>query len=181
MTEITRVPLLPIAKGSVSKLWLGTIAAVLLGGTVAVVGRVPSVEVVTLQAGKGGHPGVNDVVMLAYQGQLANGTVFDQSDRALLPVTGTIPGFAKALVQTQKGGKYKLHIPASQAYGAHANGPIPANSDLTFTIEVLDFMDKGVLEQRRRMMEQMMQAQGGGHAMPGGAQAGAPQGMPGGE
>ena len=175
MTEITRVPLLPIAKGSMSKLWLGTIAAVVLGGTVAAVARPPMVEVKTLTAGTGAHPGANDVLMIAYQGQLAsNGQVFDQSDRAIMPMNGVIPGFTKALAQTQKGGKYRFFIPAAQAYGSHANGPIPANSDLIFTVQVMDFMDRSELEARQRMMEQMMRAQGGGHG--GAPAAGAPAG-----
>ena len=161
MTEITRVPLLPIAKGSKSKLWLGVFAALLAGGTVAAVARPQLVEVKTLQAGTGGHPGPNDVVMISYRGQLADGKVFDQSDRAMLPMQGVIPGFTKALAQTQKGGKYKIFIPASMGYGARAAGPIPANSDLTFTVEVVDFMDRGELEARQRMMEQLMRKRGG--------------------
>ena len=35
MTEVTRVPILPIAKGSLTKLWLGVVAAVLLGAGIA--------------------------------------------------------------------------------------------------------------------------------------------------
>ncbi|NBC36782.1 FKBP-type peptidyl-prolyl cis-trans isomerase [Novosphingobium sp. FSY-8] len=171
MTEITRVPLQPIAKGSVSKLWLGVIAAVVAGGTVAAVARPPMVSVETLVAGKGAHPTASDVVMIAYQGRLKDGTVFDQNERALMPMEGVIPGFIKAMSQTQKGGKYVFHIPSSQAYGAKAVGPIPANSDLTFQVEVMDFMNRAELEQRQRMMEQMMR-QGGG--APGGAAGGAP-------
>ena len=36
MTEITRVPLKPVAKGSLSKLWLGVAGAVAVGAGLAV-------------------------------------------------------------------------------------------------------------------------------------------------
>ena len=35
MTEITRVPLHPIAKGSLAKLWLGILAAIVFGAGLA--------------------------------------------------------------------------------------------------------------------------------------------------
>ena len=42
------------------------------------------------------------------------------------------------LKRMQVGGKYVLRIPSELGYGAEERGPIPANSDLTFDIEVLD-------------------------------------------
>jgi FKBP-type peptidyl-prolyl cis-trans isomerase FkpA len=161
MTEITRVPLQPLAKGSVSKVLLGTLAAVLLGGTVAIAAKPPLVGVKTLKAGDGPSPTVADLVMINYVGKLSNGTVFDQNKNVVMQLQGTIPGFAKALAQTQKGGKYLVKIPAKLAYGDKATGPIPANSDLTFEIEVIDFRNRAELEAQQRMMERMSHAQAG--------------------
>ncbi|MDE1915737.1 MAG: FKBP-type peptidyl-prolyl cis-trans isomerase [Sphingomonadales bacterium] len=163
MTEITRVPLQPLAKGSKSKLWLGAIIAIALGGGVAAAVRPPLVDVQTLKAGSGGNPTPADVVLINYVGRLSNGTVFDQQKNVPMMMQGMIPGFVKALQQTQAGGKYLVHIPARMAYGDHAAGPIPANSDLTFEIEVLQFANRAMLEQQQRMMEQMMRQQQGGH------------------
>ncbi len=58
-----------------------------------------------------------------------------------------IPGFREGAMQMQKGGQYVINIPAEQGYGAQAEtNPqtgeevIPANSDLTFEVELIDFM-----------------------------------------
>ncbi len=168
MTEITRVPLQPIAKGSLTKLWLGVAAAVAVAGGVAWAAMPPLVSVKTLKAGEGPSPTLDDVAFIDYTGKLANGQVFD-SGKAPLALREVVPGFTQALEQMQAGGKYKVVIPSSLAYGDKPTGPIPANSDLYFDIEVLGVMNRQAFEQQRQMM-QMMQAQG--------APAGAPQGAP---
>lgn len=178
MTEITRVPLQPIAKGAVGKLWLGVVAAAALGAGIAWATVPVSVKVETIHAGTGPSPTLSDVVLINYKGMLSDGKVFDQGQKAPLEVSGVIPGFTKALEQMQRGGKYKVHIPASLGYGAKAAGPIPANSDLDFEIELLDFRSLAEIQQQQQMMQQMqqqMQGQGGAPGAPGGAPgAGAP-------
>ena len=174
MTEITRVPLQPLAKGSLTKLWLGLAAAVAVAGGIAYAAMPALVAVKTVKAGEGPNPTLDDVAFIDYTGKLADGKVFDQG-RAPLPLRETVPGFTQALEQMQAGGKYKVMIPARLAYGDKASGPIPANSDLYFDIEVLGVMSRQQFEQQRQLM-QMMQAQGkGGPAgAPGGPEA-APQ------
>jgi FKBP-type peptidyl-prolyl cis-trans isomerase FkpA len=177
MTEITRVPLQPIGKGSVGKLWLGVAAAAALGVGLAWATIPASVKIVTERAGTGPSPTAEDVVLINYKGMLSNGKVFDQGEKTPLQVTGVIPGFTKALEQMQKGGKYKVHIPASLGYGAKATGPIPANSDLDFDIELIDFRSLAEIQQQQQMMQQMqqqMQAQGGAPGAGAGAAAGGP-------
>ncbi|RVU05378.1 FKBP-type peptidyl-prolyl cis-trans isomerase [Novosphingobium umbonatum] len=179
MTEITRVPLQPLAKGSVSRIWLGSLAAVLLGGVVAVAAKPPLVGVKTLKAGEGPNPTAADLIMINYVGKLDNGTVFDQNKNVVMQMQGVVPGFAKALAQTQRGGHYLVKIPAKLAYGDKAVGPIPANSDITFDLEVIDFRNRAELEAQQRMMEQMMRAQGGGAAGHGAPAAeGSPEAAP---
>jgi FKBP-type peptidyl-prolyl cis-trans isomerase FkpA len=88
-----------------------------------------------------------------------------------------IPGFTQALEKMQKGGKYKVEIPAELAYGAQEQRnpqtgkvEIPANSDLVFEIELLDFKSRAEVEAQMRMMQQLqaqMQAQQGGGAAKG--------------
>ncbi len=171
MTEITRVPLQPIGKGSIGKLWLGVAAAAVLGAGLAWATIPASVKVVTERAGAGPSPTTEDVVLINYKGTLADGKVFDQGQKTPLQVAGVIPGFTKALEQMQKGGKYKVHIPASLGYGAKAAGPIPANSDLDFDIELIDFKSLAEIQQQQQMMQQMQQQMQGPGGQPG---AGAP-------
>ena len=182
MTEITRVPLLPIARGSMSRLWLGVFVAVLGGAGLAYAGKPPLVDVQTIAPGAGPSPVGDDFVMVNYQGRLANGVVFDQAQHAIFPLQRVVPGFTKALEQMQAGGKYVVKIPAKLGYGDKAVGQIPANSDLTFTVELVDFKTAAEIEQQQRLFEQMraMQAQQGGAGAPAGAADGVPAGaMPG--
>ena len=173
MTEITRVPLRPIAKGSLTKLWIGVAVAILLAAGLAWAALPKGVEVETLTEGTGPHPGASDVVFVRYTGKLADGTTFDQSKElpfdtgGLLPqgmpmqVSGVVPGFSEGLQQMQKGGKYRLFIPADKAYGhtPPPGAPIPPDADLTFDVELVDFMSEADAQRRFQVLQQMIQQQ----------------------
>jgi FKBP-type peptidyl-prolyl cis-trans isomerase FkpA len=191
MAEVTRVPIQPIRKGSLTKLWIG-IAVVLVAALALAWWTIPrSVGLEEVTAGTGASPGENDVAFIHYVGKLPDGTVFDQSQDVPLPVEGifpegtpmpleegaTIPGFRAGLLQMQKGGKYELTIPADQAYGASPppGSPIPANSDLVFEVELVDFMSREDFERRVQAIQQMMQMQQGAQGAPGAPGSPAPQ------
>ena len=177
MTEITRVPLQPVGQGAVTKLWLGVVAAVALGAGLAWATVPASVKVTTLVAGSGPSPTVADLALINYKGTLPDGKVFDQQKNAVLPLEGVVPGFTKALEQMQRGGKYKVHIPSELGYGEKGAGPIPANTDLDFEIELIDFRNRAEIERQQQMMQQLQQRMGG--ALPPGAPgAPAPQAAP---
>jgi len=170
MTEITRVPLQPIAKGALGKLWLGVAAAALAAGGLAWATLPAGIKLEVVKAGEGPSPTIDDITLINYKGSLAaNGQPFDEGEKAVMPVGGSIPGFAKALQKMQRGGKYKVFIPAELAYGSSENGPIPANSDLNFEVELLDFKSRAEIEQQQRIMQQLQQMQ----AQQGGGQGGA--------
>ena len=187
MTEITRVPLQPIAKGSLTKLWLGVLAAVLLGAGIAWASVPAGVEIDTITEGSGPTPGPSDVVFIKYVGKLADGTEFDRSrdlpfptggiipDGMPMQVSGVVPGFSEGLQKMQKGGKYVLHIPADKGYGATPppGAPIPPNADLEFEVEMIDFMSEEDAQRRFQVLQQMMQSQQGAQA-PGGPGGEAP-------
>jgi FKBP-type peptidyl-prolyl cis-trans isomerase FkpA len=179
MTEITRVPLQPITRGSLTKLWLGIAVVALLGAGVAYATMPPSVDVETITPGTGESPTREDVALINYKGTLPDGKVFDQGKQAVLPLAEVVPGFTKALEQMQRGGKYKVHIPSALGYGDKASGPIPANTDLDFEIELLDFKSRAEIEQQQRIMQQLQQMQGAGApGVSGPGAAGAPAGVP---
>lgn len=171
--SVTAVPLRPVAKGSLTKLWVGIAALALGAGALAWAGTSAggSLEFEVVKEGAGPSPTAEDVVLVSYTGKLQDGTVFDQNPQAAFPVEGVVPGFGQALQMMKKGGRYHIVIPPSLGYGAKAVGPIPANSTLEFDVELLDFKSKAEIEQMQREMQQM-QIQGG--APHGGGMGGAP-------
>ena len=180
MAEIHRVPLLPIAKGSLIKLWLGVAVALLIGGGIAWAARTHDVRVETLTAGTGPMPTASDVVLVNYLGKLANGKEFDKGERVPMDLETMLPGFRDGLTKMQKGGKYRLMIPADKGYGAEdRRNPqtgevvIPANSDLVFDIDLIDFKSREEVMRQQQMMQQLQQMQGGAPGGPGGPPPGA--------
>lgn len=189
MTEITRVPIQPVAKGSLTKLWIGVLLAIAVGAGLAWAAVPRGVDLDVIAEGTGPLPKEGEVVWLNYKGKLAaDGTVFDESREIPLLIEGlfpkgtpfpieeraSIPGFFEGLKQMQKGGKYVLFIPADKAYGAEPppGAPIPPNADLEFEIEVVEIMSKETFERNLAILQQAMQSQMGG------AEGGAPQGAP---
>ncbi|WP_395390726.1 FKBP-type peptidyl-prolyl cis-trans isomerase [Novosphingobium sp. BL-8A] len=107
----------------------------------------PKVTVETVTKGDGAMPGRDDFVLIAYKGMLKDGTVFDQSEATPMGVADVVPGFADGLVQMQRGGTYRLTIPAVLGYGAEGSGPIPPNSDLVFEVQMIDWKTRAEYEQ----------------------------------
>ncbi|NWK97334.1 peptidylprolyl isomerase [Sphingobium lactosutens] len=177
----TAVPLRPIAKGSLTRLWVGIAAVALAAGGLAWAGQqgvaaspaaflsqnAHEAGVVTtesglqykvLEEGTGASPTVADVALVGYKGALLDGTVFDENPQAPMPIDGVVPGFSEGLQKMKKGGKYRLWIPPQLGYGDADNGPIPGGSVLVFDVSLHDFKSKAELMQ---LQQQMMQQQGG--------------------
>lgn len=179
----TAVPIRPIAKGSIAKLW-GGIAVVALvasglawAGTAKVAGQGCSASLMlpegtsettetglvfqTRTPGQGPSPSDQDIALINYKGTLADGQEFDSNKQVPMPVAGSIPGFSEALKKMQRGGSYRICIPSKLGYGAQAVGPIPANSVLVFDVDLLDFRSQAEVQMMQQMMQQQ-QAQGAG-------------------
>ena len=199
MTEITRVPLQPVASGVLTKLWLGVLFVALCAAGLVYASLPKGVDVTTLKAGVGRTPTKDDYIFIKYVGKLDSGKEFQRSpDKSVFPIPGvlpdgvplalegTIPGFAEGLAKVQQGGKYRLKIPAAKAYGAEEKRnpetgavEIPANSNLTFDIEVVSIMPRSEAEQRASQAQAMMQQMQG--AGPEGAAGKGEPGKPAGE
>jgi FKBP-type peptidyl-prolyl cis-trans isomerase len=95
-----------------------------------------------VQAGKGAYPSPTDTVKVNYTGKLINGTIFDSSAQSGKPadiqLDHVIPGWTEGLQKINVGGKIRLYIPPSLAYGDSGQQGIPPASTLIFDIELLE-------------------------------------------
>jgi FKBP-type peptidyl-prolyl cis-trans isomerase len=174
MSSVTAVPLRAIRRPTLIALWVG-IATLVIGafvlasqGTRAQVAMAQPPEVflaanakrsgvVTTpsglqykveRAGTGPKATAQDLVIVNYDGQLANGETFDSSAKhggpATLPVGGLIPGWVEGLQQMNKGAKYRFWIPPALGYGPQGagNGVIPPDALLVFDVEMLEIVSR---------------------------------------
>jgi FKBP-type peptidyl-prolyl cis-trans isomerase FkpA len=157
--SVTAVPLRPIKKGSVAKLWIALGALSLAGAGLAYAGTqglayettASGLQFRVVKAGEGASPTASDIALVHYTGMLGDGKVFDTSEgKQPLPLPvgpgGSIPGFSEGLQKMQKGGEYILKIPPNLAYGERGvPGAIPPNATLTFEVRLLDFVPQSAL------------------------------------
>ncbi|WP_405381639.1 peptidylprolyl isomerase [Maribacter sp. LLG6340-A2] len=117
-------------------------------------------RVLTLNEGSGEKPKVGQKVKVMYAGYLMDGTLFDSNYVEIAKKYGTfdwnreqaggympipmeyspesrlIAGFREGLMTMKVGDKVRLFIPPHLGYGAQGGGPIPANADLVFDVEI---------------------------------------------
>ena len=177
---VTAVPLPPLKRGSVAKLWIALILLAALAAAFAWWGTSTfqpvttqnGVGIRTLRAGTGAKITPQDVVALHYKlhaKSLEAPVVQDSRETGQPFVTttdGVYPGFAEGLQHMRAGGSYILTLPPGQ----HEQGPIPpgapftAKDSLVFEIDVLQ-VEAGAgprfLEMQRMQQLQQMQMQGG--------------------
>ena len=93
-----------------------------------------------IKPGKGDKPSADARVKVNYKGMLrADGSEFDAGQGTEFKVGGVISGFAQGLQLMQPGGSYRLCIPSKLGYGEAGTGPIPADADLVFEVDLLSF------------------------------------------
>ena len=178
--SVTAVPIRPIKKGSLVKLWTGlgvlALGAAALGwaGAGAIrsqdsatfladtaertgVRTTPSgLQIETISEGTGPAPTASDVAVIEYEGRLLDGTVFDSSAEhggpAPLPVSGVVPGFSEALQLMRKGGSYRIWLPPQLAYGPMGtpDGSIPPNAVLDFDVKLIEVVSQAQMEAMQR-------------------------------
>jgi len=98
-----------------------------------------------LEVGTGTEVKTGMLVLVDYEGRLANGEKFDSSyDRRepfsfKIGASQVIQGWEEGVIGMKVGGKRKLVIPPDLAYGEAGAPPrIPPNATLTFEVKVLD-------------------------------------------
>lgn len=107
------------------------------------------VEKTDLVVGTGAEAVAGDTLTVHYIGWLADGTKFDSSYDRGTPYTfrlgagSVIAGWDQGIPGMKVGGKRRLIIPPSLAYGASGRPPqIPGNSTLKFEVELLAIAGK---------------------------------------
>jgi FKBP-type peptidyl-prolyl cis-trans isomerase len=80
-------------------------------------------------------PNLCTSLTMTYTGKLMTGIQFDKGT-ITYPLKDLIVGWQIAVPLIGKGGKIKMVIPSSLAYGPNANGSIPANSPLFFEMTI---------------------------------------------
>jgi FKBP-type peptidyl-prolyl cis-trans isomerase FkpA len=187
--SVTTVPLQPLKKGSVAKLWIALALLVALAAALAWWGTSPfqtvtagkGVTIRTLKAGSGAKITPQDVVALHYKlhaRSLEAPVIQDSRETGQPFVTttqGVYPGFAEGLQHMRPGGSYILTLPP----GTHEQGPIPpqapftAQDSLVFEIDILQveagagprFLEMQRMQQLQQL-QQMQQMQGGAPEAP---------------
>ena len=118
------------------------------------------VKVFVMEKGTGIKPVEGEEVLFDYAGYLENGTLFDTGIESLAVTHGIfnparkaanayeplnykfgdrqmfIQGMIEGLLELNKGDKAYIFIPAELGYGSREMGPIPANSNIVFYVDV---------------------------------------------
>jgi FKBP-type peptidyl-prolyl cis-trans isomerase FkpA len=189
--SVTSVPLRPLNKGSVLKLWIGLAILAALAGGLAWAGtrafqvvKTPSgVTLRTLKPGSGAAVTAQDVAALHYKlhvGTVKSEVIQDSRQTGqpfITTVQGIYPGFAEGLQKMRHGGSYILSLPpGAHEQEAAPGAPFGPNDTLVFEIDLLQ-VERGAAQQFLQMqqmqrMQQMQELQGGG------GEGGSPKGEP---
>lgn len=92
-----------------------------------------------IEPGTGAQPAATSTVKAKYEGRFLNGQLFDESTEGVsFNLSGVIKGWTTAVPLLKEGGKMKMIIPSSLAYGCTGYLSIPPDQPLYFYIELLD-------------------------------------------
>lgn len=86
--------------------------------------------------GTGPSPSDSSMITVEYTGKLLNGEIFDQGLETF-PLKDLIKGWKEGMKLFNQGGKGKLFIPSTLAYGEKKVSNIPPNSVLIFEVDLI--------------------------------------------
>jgi len=89
-----------------------------------------------IKKGSSTHPNTNSRVNVDYVGTLLDGTKFDSNDNIDLIIGQTIIGWQIGIPLIGEGGEILLIIPSGLGYGNTAQGSVPKNSVMVFTVKL---------------------------------------------
>ena len=92
----------------------------------------------------GNYPNSSSKLRLHYIGRLKSGQVFESTYDSGLPqvlqLNGTIKGWQESVIHLGEGGMMEIEVPAELGYGSEGTTTIPPNSDLFFTVELVEIL-----------------------------------------
>lgn len=175
MSAVTAVPIAPLARGSVLKLWIGLLLLMIAAGALAW-WTTQAWQVTTLPSGvryrvvaEGSGPMITpaDAFMVNYRLHVnsLDAPVIESTETAGQPYVATtaevFPGFAEGLQHMRPGGRYELWLPP----GTHVPRPLgpgapftPADT-LVFEVEVTQVAVGRASDLQMQRLQQMMQQQ----------------------
>ncbi|MGJ8535796.1 MAG: FKBP-type peptidyl-prolyl cis-trans isomerase [Parasphingopyxis sp.] len=185
--SITTVPLRPIEKGTLTKLWVGvfvllaaaaafawysTARPIAMNGTsedfLSWNGGRPGVETTDsglqykiLEAGdEAGSPGPGAGVIVNYEGRMLDGTVFDAAEQQPVTLDSVVPGWSEGIQLMSRGARYRFWLPPAIGYGENGRPGTPIGPDavMVFDVELFEFISR---EELMQLQMQQMQQQGG--------------------
>jgi FKBP-type peptidyl-prolyl cis-trans isomerase len=102
-------------------------------------------KMITVKSNPSGEQAVKGTKVVAeYSAFLTDGKMFDSSIERGQPLKANIgkgqlfAGLEEGISMMRKGEKAKIIIPSNLAFGEKGNGPIPANAEIIFDIELVD-------------------------------------------
>jgi FKBP-type peptidyl-prolyl cis-trans isomerase len=104
-----------------------------------------SLQIEDITVGTGATAVVGDTVSVRYAGTFLDGRVFDPGPGPITVTLGAgqvIPGFEQGIVGMRVGGRRRITIPSSLAYGSAGRGSIPPNTPLRFDLELVAIAGK---------------------------------------
>jgi FKBP-type peptidyl-prolyl cis-trans isomerase FkpA len=196
MSAVTAVPLRPLARGSVLRLWIALGLLVLIAAGLAwwstsglQRSAMPSgVQYQVIREGDGELISSADIVLVQFVGRHESGAVFADTRREAQPLRATtdnfLPGVGDGLKLMRKGSVYRFWVPpAVWRTQAGANVPFDPHETLSFDVQIVDVQIGAAAQQRIQQMQELQrQMQSGGNSVapaPGGnAAAPAPAPIP---
>jgi FKBP-type peptidyl-prolyl cis-trans isomerase len=128
---------------------VGLAALMACGGGDSGTSSTPSgpttLQIEEVTVGTGATAAVGDTVSVGYSGSFLDGRVFDPGPGPITFQIGAgrvIPGFEQGIIGMRVGGRRRLTVPSSLAYGASGQGSIPPNTPLRFDVTLVAIAGK---------------------------------------
>ena len=102
--------------------------------------EINGIKYILTTEGNGVTPCLENNVTVIYTGRLlSNGTIFDKNLSGIdFPLNNLILGWKLSFPSFTKGTVATIFVPSGYGYGTKGNGPIPANANIMFNIELVN-------------------------------------------